>query len=251
MWKGRSGSRCLAALLLLGMGAVKAQATVVLDWSAHLNDAWTAANSYSRTYALSSGLGNVTIALTGATSQFTTGYPIVDQFGSGGFTSPTDAGFDIDMDLTSRSNSVTVTYTFDRPGGVSNVGFWIADVDRSGSSWQDRLTFSAALAAGGSVTPNLTPRVSANYSISGGTITATNATSVASNSSNGNVFVYIPGAISSFTMVYDNGTSAGTNPTEQYITLHSLAVLPEPSTVALTLLGLGALALRGRRLRLR
>jgi len=251
MWKGRSGSRCLAALVLLGLGALKAQATVVLDWSAHLSDAWTAANSYSRTYALSGGLGNVTIAFTGSTSQFSSGYPIVDQFGSGGFASPQDAGLDVDMDLTSRANSVTLTYTFDKPGGVRNLGFWIADVDRSGSSWQDRLTFSAALAAGGSITPTLTPRVSANYSISGGTITATNATSVASSSSNGNVFVYFPGAISSFTMVYDNGASAGSNPSEQYITLHSLAVLPEPSTVAFALWGLGTLALARRRFRLK
>lgn len=236
----------MAVVLLSGSTA---HAQTILNWESYVGDAWNSGNGFSRTYSLLAGYGNVTIAFTasggGSTSEFSAGYPIVDQFGSGGLPSSRDAGLDIDLDLTNRSHSMTTTFTFDKPGGVSKLGFWLADVDRSGSSWQDRITITALLDSGATANATYSPAVPSRFTISGATITAATNNNAAATSSNGNVFVRIPDHAKAFTLIYGNGPLAGTNPSEQYITLHNLAV-PEPATALLALLGLPLLLLRRR-----
>lgn len=217
-----------------------AKAQTLLDWSLYNNNAWDSSNGFSRNYTLTGGNGNVTLAITGTTSEVQSGFPKVESLtNKGGFASPMNVGLSLRMDLTTNTGQLTTTATFTKPGGLAGLGFWITDMDASGTAWRDKLTFSATLAAGGSTTPTLTSNVPVNYTLGPGTI-ATKSTvgDIATTSSNGNVFVYFPNAITAFTMTYNNDSGTQSNPDSQHVTMHSFMIVPEPATFSLAFLGI-------------
>jgi hypothetical protein len=175
--------------------------------------------SLSQTYTgIGSPATNVTIAQTGNTGQFSSGFPqkvgSATSCTSGGYGNPDRERLSIKANYTTNSQCVTTTITFANP--VLNLAFNIYEIDGDSDamppiSYRDQVTVTANLGAG-SVAPTLTDN--SNFaSVSGNVITGDLAQDMAST---GPVSVSFAGLyVSSVTLTYCNATGTQADPVSQ------------------------------------
>jgi hypothetical protein len=245
-------------LLILSAFACTRLNAVTLDWSAVT---WTNPGSFAgdptitNSYDIdASNPGNdITVSITGNTSQFTTSpfiggqTPAINTAFEGGLGSGTKS-LDLTVNFTSVAQSITVTVTFSAgyTGGVNLSAFKIFDVDFSnggGSQYQDEIkSISATSILNTPVAATVTGSV--NNTVTGsGTLAAivdgnvsTGDTDpqcggVAGCSGKANATIdFGTNAIKSFTFTYTNGTGilGLTDPTVQHIGLYNLTFTPIP-----------------------
>src|SRR5438105_1338691 len=121
---------CLALLLAICAVRLPVQAAL-LDWD---TVTWTAGSLSMSFETDASNPGNdITITITGNTSRFTQGTPLNGTSITGGL-SPAQSALDLAVDFASRSESITVTVTFNYAQGVDDVNFKLFDVDKQNDS---------------------------------------------------------------------------------------------------------------------
>lgn len=258
--------RILALSFLAALVFRTGASAIVLDW-----DSITWANgSLNNSYDIDPGnAGNdVTIGITASSgspfqpeinppNQQT---PAVTQAFQGGL-STIENTLSIALDLSSNSQSVTITISFAAgyTQGVQNVSFKIFDVDYAnamGNTYQDQLTNIRALSIDGTTLIAPTITTSANNSLSGlginQVVTGTASTAdTGATSGDGNVTIsFGTNAIRSFTFTYGSG-SAFADPTFQHIGIYDVNFTPVPEinpawAVATCTFITGGLALRRR-----
>ena len=230
----------LAILATLSSPAARA---VVLDWD---TISWTA-GSLNNSYDIDPGhAGNdVTVGIVangGAAFQPeipapNPQTPAVNPSFQGGLAT-TENSLCIALNLTSNSQSVTVTISFSAlyTQGVNNVSFQIFDVDfsnASGNTYQDQLSAIRALSIDGTtlIAPTITTSVSNALSGSGlsQVVTGTSSTvDTGAGSGNGNVMIsFGTNAIKSLTFTYGSGTMFA-DPTYQHIGIYDINFTPIP-----------------------
>lgn len=149
-----------------------------------------------------------------------------------------DKTLSIALDLTSNTQTVTVTINFAAlyAAGVSNVSFTIFDVDFSnsgGNTYQDQLTLIRALSIDGTtlIAPTITTSASNTLTGTGLNQVVNGTASVADTgaaSGNGNVTIsFGTAAIKSLTFTYGS-SSLFANPTYQHIGIHNINFTPVP-----------------------
>ncbi|MGV3754052.1 MAG: hypothetical protein ACO1QS_01565 [Verrucomicrobiota bacterium] len=221
---------------LISIGIIFLSSTgyaIVLDWN---NVTWTS-GSLSASYELdASNPGNdITITITGNTGQFISGRPEITTDFTGGFgSSPSPDNLELWVDFANRSQSITVTVTFNYAAGVNDVNFLLFDVDTgSGGSTKtfiDQIREISAVGTSGSlIAPTIT--TSANNSKSGsGTNQVVSGTDENSNNSgSGNVNIdFGTNYITSFTFEYGNPSSGvQKNPDSQSIGIYDINYKPK------------------------
>jgi hypothetical protein len=221
---------------------------VLLDWD---SASWTS-GSLSRSFEIdSSNPGNdVTITITGNTSRLDNNTPEINQAVTGGL-SPTQDSLQFYLDLHSRSESITVTITFNYTMGVDSVAFKLFDIDKNNDPGNDsvftdqvrniRARFNSSPYVGASVTGSSANSVS-NNGATNATVTGTALS--AENSGNGNASIgFGTNIVNQVTFTYGSSSAnPWSDPSVEWISLHDISFrrVPEMSTAAI--LGGGCLA---------
>jgi hypothetical protein len=214
----------LAALLFAG----KPVQAALLDWD---TVTWTA-GSLSQSFDIDpTNPGNdITITVTGNTSRFQLGTPSESTSITGGIT-PAESALDLAVDFASRSESITVTVTFNYTVGVTDVNFKLFDVDKqndpgAGSVYQDQIRgirsrFNTGPWQAASITGSVSNRV-ANNNTTNATITGIGDS--AETAANGNATInFGTNVLNSFTFTYGSSSSnALADPTIEWIALHDI-----------------------------
>jgi len=251
-----SGARCARSLLCglvlalgpLGAGAASA---LTLDWD---TNPWPNTNPTTLSHTvLNVGNGDVSITFTdpdGALVRSPSGGSPGSPTTNSTLNTPLNAG---QQNLFVRATNndgpgyVTIRFDFSHPDGITDLSFRIYDIDADLSQWLDVLDITAtAFIGGGTVNPDsVTGTGSPSWSWTPGTSTITGAEPNQGNGNdNGTATVTFATRISSFEIVYRNGTSPFGN---QWIGISDLTFVPEPDGALLWIAA--GLALSGIRRR--
>ena len=128
---------------------------------------------------------------------------------------------------------------------VSTSGFTIFDVDRQTGSWAD---FTIVRAFSGIDSKTVTYTTSATYNATGsefGLAGVRGLSLAANNSAQGNVGISVDGYFDRLEIIFTRRSGAGS--ASHGIGVSNIDVIPEPSSLAIVALGLGALLRRSRR----
>ena len=204
------------AMAILLLFAVKSHADVTtqLNWDAVT---WPA-GSTSQTYTL--GSGDVSITLNGPTDTppgdtggLSNGSPFITNDLTGGL-SPLQDSLEINVDYPATSlQQIPIIIDFTHPGGVSNVGFSIFDVDLG--SWVDVVEVTATTDGVTYFNPTSIVSNAANSSDGINTVTGTSGSV---SSSNGTAsFTFANSGITQIRILYSNQNTAF-----QWIALHDI-----------------------------
>ncbi len=147
------------------------------------------------------GVANVTVSIANDGALNQSQVNTTTQYTAGG-TEPfaTNSG----LSLGGNGGPDVATVTFDSDAELTNVSFRINDIDSN--TWEDIVTVNAFDANGNPVTVTLTP--TGDDTVSGQTVTA-GAAADDPNLANGSVLVEIAGPITSFEVIYENGSTGG------------------------------------------
>lgn len=205
----------------------------VLDWNS-VN--WTAGGT-SQTFTNVDGSGvDISITITpdfvGGGSNgawLTSGVPDDTTFLTGGTPGEESLYMPVNFGTRSGRQSLRIDVTFSAE--VSNVSYNVFDVDLLSGQFQDRLDQYSASDGTSSFSPTVTTGVTNTLAGGGSRV---QGTSLASDSTgDGTVnFDYGSNGITSFTFRYRSGSSAPSNPGQQWIGLHDINfIVPEMNTV--------------------
>lgn len=229
-------SKRLFLSLLIAPSLVATAHGVTLDWNTVTWTAGSLSNSYDVDAA---NTGNdVTVAVSGSSSQFINSAPAINSNLQGGFTTPPKA-LNLFVDFTSQTQSVTINVTLSAgyTQGAVGVSFTLFDVDATnggGTSFQDQLSSIIGIAPDGSqVAATITTSATPAYTVTGTALTQVVTGTVNSNntgpgSENGNVTISFAGPIKSFSFVYGSGTNTIADPTQQQISMGNFTFTPVP-----------------------
>lgn len=241
---------------------VSASATLV-DWSALSWSAGSLSNSYD--VDPSSAGNDVTITVSGDTAQLQSEPPqtpaITTHLQGGQAFAPST--LTILLDLSNQSQAVTIKVDFSAlyTAGVTNVSFQLFDVDfastpgNSGSNFQDQIRSISALSIDGITLVAPTITTSSNNSSTGtglnqvvDGLVSTSDTGPGSGDANVTIS-FGSAAIQSFTFTYGSGSNTNNDPTLEHIGLYNIdyTVLPEPGTIGVCFVVLGAAVWRSHR----
>ena len=237
---------CRSLLLLFLCLSAPAVHAITLDWDTVTWTAGTLSNSYDIDPAPAHPGSDVTITVSGNTSQLTTELvspnpmtPAVTTDFQGGLGAAQNT-LCLAVNFANQSQSVTVTVNFSATYtlGVQNVSFTLFDIDfsnTSGNTYQDLLSGITALSIDGTtlVAPTITTSVNNTRSGTGLTQVVNGTASTAdlgAGSGNGNVTISFGAtAIKSFTFTYGSGGPSGvTDPTYQHVGMYDVTFTPVP-----------------------
>jgi hypothetical protein len=219
----------LAAVLAL---SVRAHATV-LDWD---TATWT--NGATSGTPMTGVDVNITASASGIFQPSTINYPnvptpAITRAFDGGL-SPGQNTLELSLDLTSNTQFVTVTLTFNASSyavGVTNVSFSLFDIDADnaqGSTYQDKISnITATSVSGTTLTPTISNLGSA-VTNTGGVLTGNvSVNDTGAGSGGGNATISFGGQVRSITFTYGS-TTAFADPTYQHIGIHDVTFTPVP-----------------------
>ena len=239
------------ATLLLPIAAASA---AQLDW-----DAVTQTNgSQNNTFTVGNTQVNVVVsnptngAFGPTVANGTTNSPAITKDLEGG-TSPVQNSLVIAADFGANTASLTVTVSFKTLSGtpqqVNGVNFDLYDIDLGTNSWVDQIrTVQGVLGSNTTIKPTSVVGNTAGNSVTGNSTTGFTITGTAqidntgANSNQANATVnFGTQAITGFSFVYGDDTSAPADPVRQVFALHDInfAPVPEPNTASM--IGLGGL----------
>jgi len=201
--------------------------TSIFDWDTI--SGWTN-GSTDNTYAFAS-FGDIRFQLSNDgvflnSTNFNGQTPTVFDYYEGGLT-PEELSLHMLADQANRSGEVTITITL--PRAFSSVQFSIFDVDFGSNQFADRVEVIGSN-GGSSVTPTLT-NGNANF-VSGNVAIGDSASN--SDQPNGNVVVTFAQAVDTITITYGNHTTAPSNPGQQGISIHDIAVCNPSTTLSVS-----------------
>lgn len=209
---------------------------MVLDWD---DFTWNPDGSLSQQYNID-GV-DVVITISGDTSNLVSGYPRIDDDITGG-TSGEDA-LRLQLDLTSSSNSITVTIEF--LTAVYNPVFTIYDIDAASSStsttWQDQISNIEASNGTVDYSPTIS-NVGSGTTLDGTTLTGNS--NVSNDSSQANATIsFDSGPVTQISFTYESGPNANANPNNQGIAISDIsfdtvAGVPEINAVWVSIMAL-------------
>jgi hypothetical protein len=244
---GHGGFRLAALLLAASAGfllsAMPARA-VLLDWDTLT---WTA-GSLSQSYDIdATNPGNdVTITITGNTSRLGDSTPKLVTSVTGGL-SPVEKSLQFYLDLSSRTEAITVTITFNYTTGVDSLNFKLFDIDKNldpgNSVFQDQIRsikgrMNTGPWVGAAVTGSASNTV-ANSGTTNATVTGTGLN--AENAGTGNATVnFGTNIVNSISFVYGSSSSnSTTDPSIEWITLHDISYRKVPEVGSAAVIGGG------------
>src|SRR5688572_27795340 len=139
MHTGLRGLRACArwTILLAGLFLARDARAILLDWDTYGWVAGSTVNSYDIDPS-NPGM-DVTITITGSTTRFVSTYPQTTTALTGG-TVPPENSVQLFLDFNQDSQTITVTVTFHYAEGVDEVTYDLFDVDRSGTTYIDRVS---------------------------------------------------------------------------------------------------------------
>jgi hypothetical protein len=214
-----------------------------LDWDTATWSAGSLSNSYDIDAARAGN--DITVTVSGNTGQLQQEIvspnpmtPAVTTDFQGGLGTAQNA-LCLAVDLTSQSQSVTVTVDFSAlyTLGVQNISFTVFDIDSSaasGSNYQDLLSGITALSTDGTTLVAPTIVNSANNTIIGTGLTravagTASTADIGPDSGDGNVTITFGAtAIKSFTFTYGSGSGTVTDPTYQHVGIGDITFTPVP-----------------------
>jgi len=201
---------------------------VVLDWDS-IN--WSS-GSLTQSFDIdASNPGNdVTITISGNTSFFAQN--VNDTTDLTGGLSPAQESLFMNMNYDTRSQSITVSVSFNYANGVTGVGFTIFDIDKStagnDSGYTDKIVLLGKSTTGTLVAPTTITTSSANETVGSGTNIYVRGTAGATDTTgSGNATYAFSSTITNFTFTYGNDSSAPSNPGNQWIALHDITFTPK------------------------
>lgn len=224
----------LSLLLLALLVSPRATQAVVLDWD---TVTWSG-GAMSQAFNIDSSNSNngstndIFISITGNTNSFASA-PTNNANLTGGIV-PAEKGLFLNMDYTSRTQSVTVTVGLNYSAGVSNLTFSLFDVDRqfgfgANSDYTDKISSIIGRDTNGNVVlPTITTNAGNVGVGSGSTQYVRGVASISDTSSVGTVTFTFSQAITNFSFTYGNETNAPTDPGNQWITLYDISFTPKP-----------------------
>ena len=255
-----SGARCVRWLLCgivlglvqAGAGVTAAMAApVTLDWD---TNPWPSTSPTTLSHAvLGVGNGDVNITFSdpdGALVRFPGGGAPASPTTNATLNTPLNAGQQ-NLFIRATSNNgpgfITIRFDFTHPDGITDLSFRIYDIDADLSQWLDVLDVTGtALIGGGTLNPDsVTGSGSPSWSWTPGSSTITGAEPNQGNANdNGTATVTFATRITSFEIVYRNGTSPFGN---QWVGISDLTFVPEPHAALLWIAaGLAVSAIRRR-----
>lgn len=225
----RTGVLCAGLAAFMGWaGTARA---ILFDWDdAAVN--WTA-GSLSQSFDFdSSNPGNdITITITGDTSEITSSSLPNDTTSVHGGYSPAQESLFIQVNWNSKNDKVVVTVTFHYAYGVDNVQFQIFDID-AGSvlpngkrTWQDEIrTIKANYFGGSDIAADSVTGSGSNSVIGSGLSISVAGTNTVPNtgagSGNGNATISFGGNdLTEFTFTYGSGPDSHNDPSQQHVGL--------------------------------
>lgn len=125
----------------------------------------------------------------------------------------TNSGLYLEGNGNAGSDTSTTTIDFSAAAGggkqdyVEDVNFRINEIDAGTGQWQDIVTVTAFDPAGNPIPVTIT--VDGNDSLSGSTVTGSNATNDAAADQNSSAFIHVAGPVGQIVIDYNNGDVAG------------------------------------------
>jgi hypothetical protein len=225
-------SFAFSLLLLALLVSPRVGQAVVLDW-----DTVTWSGGMSQAFNIDSSNSNngstndVFISISGNTNRFAIA-PTVNTNLTGGL-SPVENGLFLNMDYTTRTESITVLVGLNYSGGVSNLTFTLFDVDRlvggSDSGYTDKISSIIGRGTNGAVVlPTITTNAGNVVVGTGSNAYVRGVSSISDTSGVGTVTFTFSTAITNFSFTYGNETNAPSNPGNQWITLYDISFDAKP-----------------------
>ena len=227
-------------------GRVEAQVLV----SAQAQQAWMAAlapevldfdtvtwpGGLAASYAV--GAGNVALTVSGSTGQLNNGAPTINTTNTGGL-APAQNGLFLSANFANTTQSITLTIAFTHPGGVSNVGFSIFDIDTG--VFVDQIVVTGN--NGAAINPSSV--VAGSLVTFDGVNTVTGTSGTTGDARSNARFTFNQAGITSITLLYRPGPGSPANPDQQYITVHDISFASAPASPQVDLNGSDASVFAG------
>ena len=249
-YKKLSGRPIIANALLFGALAMLLWATrgtaATLDW----NDLVWTGGSLSQTYYATntanastssnkgiyyaddrfSGVGSVTITLSGGTADLSGGFPKINNSTATGGLSPAQDALQLKVNFTANTQNVTVLVVFNGYVGVQSLSYTLFDVDAANNnSYVDQISSVMSMLTNGTyAAATITGSLDNLVAGSGTNQTVTGVNAAGANSANGNVGIDFGTNVlsqSSFTLGTDPSSKA--NPAAQNIALYNVTFTPK------------------------
>jgi hypothetical protein len=245
-------SKALLIAALAGLLCPSGSGAAVLDWnnltwtSGALSETFYATNSANASTATSkgiyyaddlySGLGSVTISISGDTSRFNGGYPKINNNTTTGGLSPAQDALQLQINFNANTENITVSVVFNNySAGVQSLNYSLFSIDAANnSSYVDQVrAISAQLTNGSLVGATITGSANNQVSGSGTNQTLTGVAATANNSGSGNATIdfgidFVNRADFTFG---DDSSAAHPNPPAQTFALYNINFKPKAPEV--------------------
>ena len=157
--------------------------------------------------------GNVVMATSVTGGNYINGTPEIGTRGG------SNQSLNIEVNRPNNAASNTITLNFSR--AITKLRFVVSDIDYSNGGYRDRITVSGVDALNSGSTVAGTPSTTDVAMTSGNTVATATTNASCSDTGNGstdcNVTWNFAAAVSTVTILYDNGNYGGSNPSQQFI----------------------------------